>query len=453
MQRKTENLTQGPIFPQLVSFMIPLLLTGLVQRLFNAADVLLAGWLGTGGNDAVAAVGSTTALTNLMISFFIGCAGGGAVRLSHAIGRGKENEISKILHTAILLSVVLGGTLTVLGLLGSEWMLRLMDTPESLLGRSSAYLKAYFLGMIPYMVYNFGAAILRALGESRRPFYYLLISGPVKLLLTVLFVAGWKMDVTGLALATTCSQFVSAFLVIRFLMRRKDGCRLILKKLRFHAAALKSILTLGIPAGIQSATFSLSGVIIQSSLNSLSNLEGFLAGNAAAISIESFADAVTSTFFQAGITFVGQNVGAHRLDRVRQIFRQLTLMAAVFVGAVSLLVCLFPESLLGLYLDGEPGAIRWGTLRLLFFFGPLILQGLMDATGGCIRGFGVSFSSMLISLIGVCGFRSVWMLTVFRIIHTPTCLYLAYPLSWLIAYLAYLLLYCRVYKKAIKKEL
>ena len=455
MIQKKGNLTEGALWNKLVVFIVPLLLTGLVQRLFNAADVVLARWLGTGGNTAVAAVGSTTALTNLMISFFIGCAGGSAVTLSHAVGSEKKDAIKKTLHTAMLLSLVLGGVLTAAGLLGSEGMLRLMDTPQELIGLSAAYLKAYFLGMIPYMVYNFGAAVLRAVGETQKPFYFLLISGSVKLLLTVLFVSVWDFGVMGLALATTCSQAVSAALIVATLMRRKDDCRLFLKDLRFHPISLKRILSLGIPAGIQSATFSLSGVVIQSSINSLSHLEGFIAGNAAAISIESFADAVTNALFQTGISFTGQNYGARRFDRIRKTYRYLIFLTAGIIGVFSLSVCLFPKAFLALFLEGEVGAIRWGTVRLTFFFAPLLLQGLMDVTGGCIRGLGRSFSPMLISLLGICGLRILWMLTVFRIpsFHTPACLYLAYPISWLVTYLADLALYRYSYKKAIKKEL
>ena len=447
--RKSADLCHGPILSKIVVFAIPILLTGLVQRLFNAADVVLASWLGTSGNDAVAAVGSTTALTNLMISFFIGCASGSAVKLSHAVGRGGKEEIRQTLHTAVLLAVTLGGILTVFGMSASEWLLRLMGTPQQLMGLSTSYLRAYFLGMIPYMVYNFGAAILRAVGETQKPFYFLLISGPFKLLLTVLFVKVCNLDVMGLALATTVSQIISAALVVISLMRRDDACRLVLRELRFYAKPLKSILQFGIPSGIQSATFSLSGVVIQSSVNSLSHLEGFLTGNAAAVSIESFADAITSSYFQTAITSVGQNVGARRLDRVRKIYFYLALLAVGLIGIVSLLVCLFPEVLLSLYIKGDPKAVHWGTVRLIYFFSPLILQGLMDTTSGCVRGFGASFSPMLISLVGVCGFRIAWMLTVFRIpaYHTPECLYLAYPISWAIAFVADLLLFKRVYKK------
>lgn len=450
MRKKQLDMCEGSVFWKMVRFFFPILLTGLLQQLFNAADVVLAGRLGTSGNDTVAAVGSTTALTGLMINFFIGCSSGSAVAVTHAVGSHHGERIKKTVHTAILLSVTPGAMLTVLGLVASEWLLRLMNTPEHILGLSADYLHAYFLGMIPCMLYNFGAAILRAVGETQKPLYFLLISGPIKLILVVFFVSVLKMDVTGLALATSCSQAVAAALVVIELLRRQDDCRLILKELRFYAAPLKKILRLGIPSGIQSATFSLSGVFIQSSVNSLSHLSGFIEGNAAAASIESFSNIITGAYFQTGLNFTGQNVGAGKYDRVKKIFIDLSLFAVGFSILVSLGVCLFAKPLLGVYIRGDGQAIRWGTVRLLFMFVPMFMQGLMDTSSGCIRGMGLSVSTMLISLVGVCGFRIAWVFTVFQTYHTPECLYVSYPITWSITWLAELILYIVVYKKKAK---
>ncbi len=449
MRRNKINMCEGPILSKMVRFLIPILLTGLLQQFFNAADVILAGRLGTSGNDAVAAVGSTTALTGLLINFFIGCSSGSAVAVSHAVGNHRGDAIKKTVHTAMLLAVTLGAILTLIGLCTSEWILRLMNTPSEIIGLSVDYLRAYFLGMIPCMVYNFGAAILRAVGETQKPLYFLLISGPVKLLLTVLFVSGMKLDVTGLALATTCSQAVAAGLVLLALFRRQDECRLIWKELRFYAKPLKKILRLGIPSGIQSATFSLSGVFVQSSVNSLSHLNGFIAGNAAAANVENFAGIITGAFFQTGLNFVGQNTGAGRYDRIKKIYIELSLLSTGFIAVVSLLVCLFPAPILRIYIEGDAEAVRWGTVRLIYLFVPLFLQGLMDVSSGCIRGMGVSFSTMVITLVGVCGFRIAWMLTVFQspAFHTPQWLYVVYPISWGITWLAELVLYIFIYKK------
>lgn len=449
MKKTNINMCEGPLLINMIRYAIPVMLTGLLQQLFNTLDIILAGQLGTSGNDAVAAVGSTTAITSLMINFFIGCSTGSAVTVSYTVGSKDKESIKNAIHTAILLAITLGSVLTVVGVIISKQILTIMSTPDSIIGLSTTYLRTYFLGMIPYMVYNFGAAILRAVGEAKKPMYFLLISGPIKLILTFLFVSVLNFDVAGLALATTCSQAISAMLVIITLIKRNDACRLILKELKFHKKPLINILRLGIPSGIQSATFSLSSVIIQSSINSLSYLNGFITGNAAATSIENFANIITGTFYQVSINFTGQNVGANKYDRVKKVYIYNSAMSAVFIAAVSLVVCTFSRQLLGFYIENDPVATTWGTVRIMFIFIPLIIMGQMDVTTGSIRGLGVSFSSMLISLISVCGFRILWTLTVFRIpeFHTPQCLYLSYPISWIITFLAEFILYIITYNK------
>lgn len=450
MRKEQQNFTEGSILRHILVFGAPILMMYVTQRVFDAADLVLTSWLGTSGNDAVAAIGATTALTGMLLNFFNGCSGGSAVAVSHALGRGRGDEIHKTVHTSLLLSVVMGTMLCILGLATSRVLLQAIGTPKNLIPLSAAYLRTYFLGMIPLMVYNFGSAVLRATGESKKPFYFLLISGPVKLLLTVLFISVLKMDVAGLSLATACSHTVSAALVVAALMRRKDFCRLRVKELKFYSKPLKKILRLGIPAGIQSSAFSISGVVIQSSVNSLSHLQGFLAGNAAAVSLEGFADAVTGTLFQIGLTLSGQNYGARRLDRIKKTTRTLSLVTVIFTALFSVGVIGFSGQLLRLYLKGEPSATHWGGIRLLFYFTPFIFQGLMDCISGCIRGMGRSVSVMMITLMGACVFRIIWLLTIFRIpaFHTPQCLYISYPLAWMITYGGELILYRVIFRKA-----
>lgn len=442
-------MCQGSILPQMIRFGLPVLFTGVLQQLFNAADVILASQLGTSGSDAVAAVGSTTALTSLMINFFMGCSTGSAVAVSRAVGSRDNQVIRKTIHTAMLLALVIGTFLTVVGVTFSGTLLSLMDTPEEIIRLSTIYLQAYFCGMIPYMVYNFGASILRAMGETKKPMYFLLISGPLKLVFTFLFVAVFHLDVAGLALATACSQLVSAVLVVTSLIKRNDVFKLRLRELRFSREPLKKILRLGIPSGIGSTTFSLSSVFIQTFVNSLSSLPGFITGNAAACSIEAFANVITSAFYTTSLNFTAQNAGAQQYDRVKRVYMTASALSCVVIGVVSTLVCLFAEPLLGLYITDSPEAIHWGTVRLLFIFAPLILQGLMDTTSGALRGLEISFSPMIISLFGVCGLRILWGLTIFQIprFHTPQILFLCYPVSWVVTYLAYLVLYILVYRQ------
>ncbi|MBE6787105.1 MAG: MATE family efflux transporter [Ruminococcaceae bacterium] len=446
---KKIDMCNGPILKPMIKFAIPILLTGFLQQLFNAADVILAGRLGTSGSDAVAAVGSTTAITSLLITFFIGCSVGSAVTVSHALGSKNAKDIKETIHTAMFLSVILGAVLMILGLLFSEVILGAMGTPKDIIGKSTLYLKAYFTGMIPYMVYYFGAAILRATGETQKPLYFLMLSGPIKLVLTIVFVAVLKLDVVGLALATTASQFVSALLIIITLVKRKDESRLEWKSFKIYKKPLMKILRLGIPSGIQSATFSFSNVIIQTSVNSLSVLPGFITGNAAACNIVTFADILTGVFYQCSLNFVGQNVGAKKYDRVKKSTVTALAFSVISVAVFSTLVLIFSKQILGIYITDSNQAIKWGMVRLAFVFTPLIIQGVMDVMSGSIRGMGVSISSTIITLAGVCGVRILWCLTVFKIpqFHTPQVLFASYPISWVITVALQVWLFVFVYKK------
>ncbi len=453
MAKSNINMCEGPILRPTLSFMLPILLTGIVQQLFNAADVVLAGRLGTTGSDAVAAVGSTTSITALLINFFIGCSAGSVVTLTHMLGAQNEKQSRETVHTAMLLAVIIGVFLSIVGIFSAEFLLSAMSTPESILGQASAYLRTYFTSMIPYMIYYFGVAILRANGDTKKPFYYLLISAPIKIVLTVVFVSLLKLDVVGLALAGTCSQAVSAALVLTDLFRRNDVIKLSLSELRISKRILAKILRFGIPSGIQSATFSLSSVIIQASINSLSHLDGFLAGNAAARSVEMFGEALTTAFYQVSLNFTGQNVGAQKYDRVKKIFLINNGISFAGCAVFALFFCLLSRPLLGFYIDDSPEAIAWGTVRIFFFFAPLFMQGIMDILSGALRGMGVSISNTLVSLICICGFRILWCMTVFKLdsFHNPYTLYFSYPAAWVLTVLVNGIVFTVVYRKRKKK--
>lgn len=455
MEKRRIEMCHGPIGFNMLRYAIPVFFMGLLQRGFQMIDSILAGQIGTSGSNAVTAVGATTALTALMINFFIGCSTGSAVTVSHAVGSGNKIAVQKTVHTAMLLSVVIGGILTVFGLLSSRTLLEMMSTPEEIINLAAIYLRTYFLGMIPYMVYNFGAAILNAIGENKKPLYFLLISGPVKVLLTVIFVSGLRMDVAGLALATTLSQIVSAALVTVSLMKRTDSCKLQLSELKFSPKPLGKILALGIPSGVQAATFSLSNVLIQSSVNSLSHINGFVTGNAAACSIEGVAEVTTATFYQAAMSFTGQNAGANRYDRVKKVFAWAMGLSCAAVLVLSPMIVLLGRPLLRLYITDSEEAIRWGMVRICFMFAPLIFQALMDVLCGAIRGMGTSTASMVVCLLGICGTRALWQITVFRIpaYHTPQALYSIYPISWIVTTGALLILYRHIYKSRTRQNL
>lgn len=446
---KKIDMCNGSLLSPMIRFIIPILLTNLLQQVINAADVILAGRLGTSGSDAVAAVGSTTAITALLINFFIGCSTGSAVTVTHAVGSGNQKEIKETVHSAMLLSVVLGAILSIVGILFSETILSLMGTPENIIAKSAAYLKAYFVGMMAYMVYNFGAAILRAVGETQKPLYFLMISGPLKLVLTIVFVAVLGLDVVGLALATAVSQTVSAILVVITLMQRKDSCRLILSNLKFYAKPLKKILRLGIPSGIQSATFSLSNVVIQSSINSLSGIPGFITGNAAAYNVSTFTDILTGVFYTTSLNFTGQNVGAKKPDRVKRVYVLSLIMSVITLAVYAVAVCVFARGISGLYIADSNEAISWSVTRIYWIFPFVVIQAIMDVTSGSLRGMGVSISNTIISLLGICGLRILWCLTIFKIpaFHTPQALFLSYPVSWAVTFIAQFVIFVLVYKK------
>lgn len=453
MVKNRINMCEGPVLKQMIIFSLPILFTGFLQQLFNAADVMLAGRLGTSGSDAVAAVGTATPLTALLINFFIGCSTGSAVTVSHALGSKDTKQIKETVHTAMLLSFIIGLLLTAIGLAFSRTLLEIISTPDSIIGKSTAYLQTYFTSMVPYMIYYFGAAILRANGETQKPFYFLLISGPVKLILTVVFVSVLRMDVSGLALATTCSQFVAAALVVIELLKGNDNFKLSFKDLKLSKGALNKILRLGIPSGIQSSTYSISNVIIQSSVNSLSNISGFITGNAAAASLFAFGDIMTGVFYQISLNFTGQNVGAKKYDRVKRIYLTNSLLSVVAIAVFSAFMCVFAKQLLGIYIDDSSEAIKWGVVRILFVFIPLIFQGLMDVTAGSLRGMGISISNTIVSIICICGFRITWCLTIFNIpeFHNPYILFSSYPLSWIINYIFLLIIFIITYKRKVRK--
>lgn len=446
---KQTNMCEGPLLKQMVAFVIPVLLLGFFQQLFNAADVVLAGQLSASGSDAVAAVGATSSLRGLLVNFFIGCSTGSAVAVSHAIGAKKQKDVEETVHTAMLLSAVIGFILTVLGVFLSGPLLKAMSTPNNILKASTIYLQTHFLSMIPSMIYNFGAALLRANGESQKPLYYFLITAPVKLIMTLVFLSVFKLDLVGIALATLCSQTLAAFLVVNSLVRSKSDIRLRFKELHFSAKPLKKILRLGIPTGIQSSTYSISGVIIQSSINSLDYIPGFITGNAAAYSIEYFAEIVTGAYLQAALTFVGQNVGARNYGRVKRSYVAAMALCTLTVVLLSAIVVGFARPILGLYIKDSAEAIEWGVVRITFIFIPMFIQGFMDTTSGALRGLGISISNTVISLLGICGLRILWCLTVFRIpeYHTPQSLFAVYPISWILIAVLQIALFIAVYRK------
>ena len=437
MPRKPIDMCSGPLLGNIIRYTIPIILTGLLQLLFNAADLVVVGQFC--GSHSVGAVGATGSIINLIVNLFIGLSVGAGVTVAHHIGAGNEEETGYTVHTAIPLAAVSGLLLTVVGLAVAPVLLRWMDTPDDLLTLSTLYVQVYFCGMIPSMLYNYGAAILRAAGDSRSPLIFLTIAGAVNVVLNIIFVTVIDMDVAGVALATVLSQVLSAVLTLWVLARRTDACRLEWRRMCIHARSLGRMLRIGLPAGIQGSMFSISNVIIQSTVNSFGAV--VVSGASAAGNLEGFAYVAMNSFQQAAMNFTGQNVGALRYDRVRRIMRTCLVSVAVTGVVTGGLLYAFGQPLLGLYITDSQEAIGYGMLRLaiigLFYF----ICGMMEVATGVIRGMGVSVAPMLVTVLGVCGFRLVWIWGVFPQLPSLECLYISYPISWAITFLVEMVIY------------
>ncbi len=450
-KRASQNveMCSGPILKSLIIYTIPVVLTGVLQLLFNAADIIVVGRFC--GSNAIAAVGATGSLTNLLVNLLLGLSVGVSVCTATALGAKNKRVVYRTVHTAIPISIIVGAVLTVSGLLFSGAMLKMMDTPKEIIALSSVYMKIFFCGAIPNMIYNFGAAVLRAVGDTKSPLKYLSFSGVLNVVLNIIFVTVFKLNVAGVALATIISQAVSAALVLKNLMRRQDECRLFISHMRIYWPQLKRILATGLPSGLNSSIFSISNVLIQSSINSFG--AAVVAGNAAASNIEGFTYTAMNAFSVASVNFVGQNRGAKKYERIKKII--LTVVASVFVVGLVLAIgeWLLAKPLLSIYITDNPDAIAIGVLRITCFL-VYPLCGIMDSLTGAIRGLGGTITPMLISVICVCGIRIGWILTVFQLpdFHNLVSLYFSYPASWLTCIICQIIAISIIYKREKKKD-
>ncbi len=425
-------MTEGAIFPKLVKFAVPLILSSILQLLFNAADIVVVGRYA--GDNSLAAVGSTSSMVNLMVNFFIGLGVGCNVVAANFLGAGKKEELNKTVHTTMVLSLIGGLLLTLLGITFSRQILILMASPENVLPLSTLYLKVFFGGITATLVYNFGAALLRAKGDTKRPLYILLVAGLINVILNLIFVIPLKMDVAGVAFATVLSQIFAAVCVVWILLHEEEEFRLEFKKLRLDKTILPRIIKIGLPAGFQGMLFSFSNMVIQSAVNSFGAV--MVAGNSAAQSIEGFIYISMNSFAQGTLTFASQNMGAHKFDRIKK----LVLISESSVTVVGLLlgffVLAFGRSLLGIYSENE-AVIDAGMLRLSVILATYFTCGMMDCMASAIRGVGHSLMPMLVTLVGACGLRMVYLFTFFRIerFHTFQSIFYSYPLSWVVTFI------------------
>ena len=446
MKKRNQTFLSGSLYSGILFYTIPIILTNILQLLFNAADMLIVGRFC--GSISLAAVSATSSISNLFINLFIGLSVGVGVVVANALGSKRTDYVHKAVHATIPIAFVSGMILTIIGVVFAEDFLILMQTPESVRPLSTVYMRFYFGGMIFSMIYNFCAAILRAAGDTKGPLIYLTIAGIVNVALNIVFVTVFHMNVAGVALATSISQAIAAVLVIRALVKRTDACHLCLGKMRFYREPLLRMIRIGLPSGIQGSLFSISNVIIQTSVNSF-GLETLMSGVGASSNIEGFVYAVVNSFPHAALNYIGQNSGANQYDRVKKTLRICLVYVFASVFILGLLATVFGRELLSLYIVDSSEAIEFGMIRLARICLPYFICGLMEVCTGALRGLGCAMVPMMISVLGICGMRILWIYTIFQIpqYHTPEILYLSYAITWTITFLAQYVAFKIVFKK------
>lgn len=443
----TINMVEGPVFGKILLFSLPLAATGILQLLFNAADMIVVGKF-AGGN-SLAAVGATASFISLLTGTFLGISIGVNIIVARYLGCRDEKSVNTAIHTAIALSILLGIGLLILGLFLSVPVLKLMGTPEEVIGLAALYLRIYFLGVPANLIYNFGAAILRSFGDTRKPLFFLMFSGAVNIGLNLLLVIVFHLDVAGVAIGTVSAQFISCVLVIGSLTRVKGTGNLKLRELRINWRMAKDMIAVGLPAGLQTAFFNISNLVIQSTVNSFGT--AVMAAASAAGNLETFVSLAMDAVFQASVTFTSQNIGAGKKERIPLIFRDSMIVVILLGISIGGGTCLFGPQLLSIYISPGDAAYRavihYGMLRLIYVSGFQFLCGMMNVVCGMIRGLGHAWLPMIIAVVGICVLRIVWIMTIFQEHRTLDVLYLAFPVSWIVTGIAEYICYRRMWKK------
>ncbi len=440
------DMCNGPLLKKIIMFALPLMLSGFLQLFFNAADMVVAGRFA--GSNALGAVGCTSSLIHLIVNLFMGVSTGVNVILARCIGAGDKKNASEVSHTAIATSIIFGVLVAAIGIIISRPALELMDSPPEVIDDAVKYMRIYFIGAPMLLMYNFGSALLRASGDTKRPLYYLTFAGVINVLANIWFVVGFKMGVSGVALATVISETISAILVLRCVIKTNECYKIYIKKLKVHKDKFKNILKVGLPAGIQSALFSISNVLIQSSVNSLG--AAAVAGSAATGNLEGFAYTAMNSFHHTAMAFTGQNSGAKKFDRVKKIFVQCGLLVIAVGAVMSGLLLFFGRTLLGIYIPDNPAAVELGLVRNTIIFTTYYICGFNEVIVGVLRGIGASIMPTLNSVFAICVMRIAWIATAFQVKSTMFVLFLSYPISWSLAIIMQMIVYFLAMKK-IKK--
>ncbi len=441
------DMINGKTLKKMIFFSIPIIFTSVFQLLFNTVDIIVIGRFS--GSTALAGVGATSSLINLLISLLIGISMGISVTMGKYCGARDYKNASDTVHNAIGLAIIAGTILLFVGIIASRPMLELMGTPNEIIDLSVLYMKIFFLGSPAAALYNFGAALLRSIGDTKRPLYFLITSGIVNVVLNLFFVIVLKMSVEGVAIATIIAQYISAIMMILFLKKSTGYMHLDIKKIKLQKEKVKTILRIGLPAGVQGIVFSISNVLIQSSINTFGQL--VIAGNTAAINIEGFVYMSMNSIYQSTLSFTSQNMGAKKYHRIDKILLQgLAIVSVVgLVLGIGAYIC--GDFLLGIFTN-DPKVITFGLNRMKIVSATYLLCGLMDVTVGSLRGMGYSILPMIVSLTGACLFRVIWIFTIFQIYRTQESLYISYPISWILTTIAHICCYLVIRKKLLKQN-
>ena len=440
-------MTCGPFLKKIMIFSVPLILTGILQLAYNTADIVVVGRFV--GKEALAAVGSTGSLVNLFVNIFLGLSMGSGVMVARHIGARDDKRVSDCVHTSMLLSIFCGILIGIIGFFLSGEMLKLMQVPDDVLDLATLYLKVYFLGSPGLMVYNFGASIVRSTGDTKRPLVILAVSGFVNVILNLILIIVFKFGVEGVAIATIISQYLSAIFIVAYLLVINNSCRFDIRKLRINKTELKQILRLGLPAGVQSSLFSISNVIIQSSVNSFGSVA--MAGIAAGSNYDSYIFTGTNAVSQTAMTFTSQNIGAKKFENIGKIYRYCLTFASAIGISLGIVGFIFSDQIVAFFSD-DPGVIQIGAERMRLVMPFFFFCSLMDVTASDIRGMGKSVEPMIVSLIGACGIRIFWVFFILPLDRTLINLYWSYPVSWTVTFFAQFIMFFILKNKIIKKN-
>lgn len=436
------DMTEGPLITKIIKFTIPVMLSGILQLLFNTADVIVVGRFT--GKTALAAVGSTGSLINLLVSLFMGLSIGTNVLVARYQGAKDDKSVSETVHTSIALGIVGGLILLIVGVVATRSLLEMMATPDDVIDQSTLYMRILFFGMPLNLILNFGAAILRAIGDTKRPLYYLTIAGVINLFLNIFLVTVFSLGVAGVAIATVISEGVSCVLILLCLKHETGAIRLYFNRIKINPSKCIDIMKIGLPAGLQGCIFSISNVLIQSSVNSFGST--VMAGNTAASNIEGFVYVSMNSLHQTCISFTSQNFGAGKFKRIKKVLINCLVIVAITGLVLGNSAYFFGKYLLSAY-NNEAEVISYGLIRLSIISTMYFLCGLMDVMVGAMRGIGYSILPMIVSLVGACGLRIVWIYTVFVKFRTLDILFISYPVTWTITFLSHLVCYYIVTKK------